>query len=55
MLGIDRDSEVLSSLYHERDRAVTSVTELTRRNVAAAEQRVLLEAARTNGRSGLPR
>ena len=92
VLGIDRDSEVLSSLYDERDRAVTSVIEqiigeckrlgvtcsicgqapsvhpeyaellvrmgidsisvnpdaieITRRNIAAAEQRVLLEAAR---------
>jgi pyruvate,water dikinase len=92
VLGIDRDSEVLSTLYDERDRAVTSIIaqiiaeckrlgvtcsicgqapsvhpeyadllvrmgidsisvnpdaiEATRRNVAVAEQRVLLEAAR---------
>jgi pyruvate,water dikinase len=92
VLGIDRDSEVLSTLYDERDRAVTSTIaqiigeckrlgvtcsicgqapsvhpeyadllvrlgidsisvnpdaiEATRRNVAVAEQRVLLEAAR---------
>jgi pyruvate,water dikinase len=92
VLGVDRDSELLSPLYDERDRAVTSVItrivaeckrldipcsicgqapsvypeyaemlvrlgidsisvnpdaiEATRRNVAAAERRVLLEAAR---------
>ena len=92
VLGVDRDSEVLSSLYDERDRAVTSAIraiiaecrrlgvscsicgqapsvypeyaellvrmgidsisvnpdaiDVTRRNVAAAEQRLLLEAAR---------
>lgn len=93
ILGVDRDSELLSPLYDERDRAVTSAIqhivteckrlgvtcsicgqapsvhpeyaellvrmgidsisvnpdaiEATRRNVAAAEQRVLLEAARS--------
>jgi pyruvate,water dikinase len=104
VLGVDRDSELLSSLYDERDRAVTSAIraivgecrrlgvtcsicgqapsvhpeyaellvrmgidsisvnpdaiESTRRNVAAAEQRILLEAARgapANGVTRVPR
>ena len=100
VLGIDRDSEVLSALYDERDRAVTSMIEriigeckrlgvtcsicgqapsvhpeyaellvrmgidsisvnpdaieLARRNVAAAEQRVLLEATRVRQRRIAP-
>jgi len=99
VLGVDRDSELLSSLYDERDRAVTDAIraivaecrrlgvtcsicgqapsvhpeyaellvrmgidsisvnpdaiEATRRNVAAAERRVLLEAARRPGGAGV--
>jgi pyruvate,water dikinase len=94
VLGVDRDSDILASLYDERDRAVTSairaiVTECkrlgitcsicgqapsvhpeyvellvrmgidsisvspdaidaTRRNIAVAERRILLEAARSD-------
>ena len=98
ILGVDRDSEVLASLYDERDRAVTSAIaaiiaeckrlgiscsicgqapsvhpeyaellvrmgidsisvnpdaiETTRRNVAVAERRVVLDAARARTASG---